>query len=109
SRALRLVGLMSHLAEAENPESEANAAQQGFGAVSMDLILLDLTESGGEDGEVVTLLGADGVEEVTADELALRSGTLVYEVLCHFGLRLPRHALGTAAPARRERAGGAVP
>ncbi|KAB2964019.1 MAG: alanine racemase, partial [Thermoanaerobaculia bacterium] len=27
SRALRLVGLMSHLAEAENPESEANAAQ----------------------------------------------------------------------------------
>jgi len=90
-------------------EARAEALLRGrrvplAGAVSMDLILLDLTECGGEDGEVVTLLGADGLEEVTADELALRSGTLVYEILCHFGLRLPRHARGASAPAGRVRA-----
>jgi len=93
-------------------EARAEALLRGrrvplAGAVSMDLILLDLTECGGEDGEVVTLLGADGVEEVTADELALRSGTLVYEILCHFGLRLPRHPRSAAAGAGRERSGAA--
>jgi alanine racemase len=60
------------------------------GAVSMDLVLVDLTATGGEVGEVVTLLGEDGGERITASELAERTGTLVYEVLCHFGLRLPR-------------------
>ena len=79
------------------------------GAVSMDLILLDLTDVGGEVGEVVTLLGSDGPERVGARELADRSGTLAYEVLCHFGLRLPRRAVRSAGPgvaaAAREVAG----
>ncbi len=64
------------------------------GAVSMDLVLLDLTATGGEVGEVVTLLGRDGDDRVDAVELAERSGRLVYEVLCHFGLRLPRRETG---------------
>jgi alanine racemase len=79
------------------------------GAVSMDLILLDLTDVGGEVGEVVTLLGRDGEERVGASELAGRAGTLPYEVLCHFGLRLPRRAArGTArsAAAGRETVAG---
>ncbi|HSM14649.1 MAG TPA: alanine racemase [Thermoanaerobaculia bacterium] len=78
-------------------ESEVEVLVRGrrarlAGAVSMDLILIDLTATGGEVGEVVTLLGEDGGERITASELARRSGTLVYEVLCHFGLRLPRFA-----------------
>jgi alanine racemase len=69
------------------------------GAVSMDLILLDLTETGGEAGEVVTLLGRDGSEEITAEEVAERAGTIVYEVLCHLGLRLPHNGIGAAGGA----------
>ncbi len=68
------------------------------GAVSMDLILLDLTESGGETGDPVTLIGRDGAESIGAAELAAAAGTLVYEVLCHFGLRLPRRALHGGTP-----------
>jgi alanine racemase len=63
------------------------------GAVSMDLILLDLTDTGGEIGDVVTLLGRDGAEEITAEELADQAGTIVYEVLCHLGLRLPHNGV----------------
>jgi alanine racemase len=79
------------------------------GAVSMDLVLLDVTDCGGEVGETVTLLGRDGAERIGADELAERCGTLVYEVLCHFGLRLPRREVGgpggaAGSAARRGRA-----
>ncbi|GMU66545.1 MAG: alanine racemase [Acidobacteriota bacterium] len=72
------------------------------GAVSMDLVLLDLTDTGGEVGERVTLVGRDGGETIPAAELAAHAGTLVYEILCHFGLRLPRRAVssGDAAGAR---------
>lgn len=72
------------------------------GAISMDLMLFDLGPEGGEVGDVVTLLGRDGREEITAREIAGRAGTLVYEALCHFGLRLPRRVVeerGSAAGA----------
>ena len=42
-----------------------------------------------EDAEV-TLLGRDGEEEITAWELAERSGGYHYELLCNVGKRIPR-------------------
>jgi len=60
------------------------------GAVSMDMLALDVTESGGEVGEEVVLVGRRDGAEVTAAELAAAAGTLPYELLCLFGLRLPR-------------------
>lgn len=80
------------------------------GAVSMDLMLFDLGPAGGEVGDSVTLLGRDGGEEIAAREIAGRAGTLVYEVLCHFGLRLPRRAVeGRPAAAGTATVAGAVP
>jgi len=60
------------------------------GAVSMDLVALDLTDSGGEIGETAIFLGHQGEEEIRVEELGEWSGQSGYELMCHFRLRLPR-------------------
>lgn len=60
------------------------------GSVTMDMTLLDVTETGAELGDEVVLLGRQGAEEITALELARHAGTISWEILCHLGLRLPR-------------------
>jgi alanine racemase len=60
------------------------------GSVTMDMTLLDVTETGAELGDEVVLLGRQGGEEITARELADHAGTISWEILCHLGLRLPR-------------------
>lgn len=42
------------------------------------------------EGDVVTVIGADGDERITADEMARLRGTINYEVVCGFGIRLPK-------------------
>ena len=41
-------------------------------------------------GDQVVLLGAQGDDEITADEWAERLGTISYEVVCGFGPRMSR-------------------
>lgn len=41
-------------------------------------------------GDTVTLIGEDGTERITADELAEILGTISYEVVCGIGTRVPR-------------------
>jgi alanine racemase len=60
------------------------------GSVTMDMTLLDVTDTGAELGDEVVLLGRQGSEEITAAELAVHAGTISWEILCHLGLRLPR-------------------
>lgn len=60
------------------------------GAVSMDLTLVDATETGAEPGDRVVCLGAEGGRRVTAWELARAAGTIPYEILCGIGARVPR-------------------
>ena len=43
-----------------------------------------------EYGDVVTLIGADGDERITADEMARLRDTINYEVVCDFGMRLEK-------------------
>ncbi|MBU5894417.1 hypothetical protein JVW19_20825, partial [Vibrio cholerae O1] len=43
-----------------------------------------------ERGDVVTVLGEDGAEYISADELASLLNTINYEVLCDFSLRFER-------------------
>ena len=43
-----------------------------------------------EPGDVVTLIGCDGEECITADELASVYGTIGYEVVCGISKRVPR-------------------
>ena len=62
-----------------------------IGMVSMDAITLDVTDvPGAKVGDVATLLGADGDERITADEVGEWSNTISYEVLTSIGPRVDR-------------------
>jgi alanine racemase len=57
----------------------------------MDAITLDVTDVPGvQPGDVVTLIGDDGAERITAEEVADWSGTISYEVLTNIGPRVER-------------------
>ena len=60
------------------------------GTVTMDQIVIDVGEGPVAVGDEVVLLGAQGEEEITADEWAERLDTINYEIVCDFGPRLPR-------------------
>ncbi len=61
------------------------------GTVSMDYITVDVgPDPAVKRGERATLLGADGAERQTAEDLARRIGTISYEVMCGVSGRVPR-------------------
>ncbi len=61
------------------------------GTVSMDNITIDLgAASAARTGDVATIIGRDGAERQTAEELASRIGTINYEILCGISGRVPR-------------------
>lgn len=41
-------------------------------------------------GDVVTIIGRDGDDQITADDMADLRGTINYEVVCDFGMRLQK-------------------
>lgn len=61
------------------------------GRVCMDLTMVDVTDiPGASKGDEALLIGRQGKEEITADELAKKIGSISYEVLCLIGKRVPR-------------------
>ena len=61
------------------------------GRVCMDMTMLDVTGVPGvSEGDDVVLIGRQGNEEITADDLAKKTGTIAYEVLCGISSRVPR-------------------
>ncbi len=61
------------------------------GRVCMDQLMLDVTGIPGvKTGDTVTLMGRDGNETVTADDIAGASGTISYEIVCGVATRVPR-------------------
>ncbi len=73
------------------------------GRVAMDMCMVDATAIPGVAvGDVATLLGRDGDEEVSADELAALEDTISWEVLAGISARVPRLYLrgGAVASAR---------
>ena len=61
------------------------------GRVSMDLVTIDVTDIAGvAAGDEVILIGEQGGEIITANELGLKSQTIGYEVLCRISDRVPR-------------------
>lgn len=62
-----------------------------IGRISMDMTVVDITDlEGVEVGDVATLLGSDGAEVVTLEEVAELAGTINYEILTGLSPRLPR-------------------
>ncbi len=64
------------------------------GSVTMDQLMLDCDDLPVEAGDEVVLLGAQGAETVSADELAAHAGTIAYEILTGIGQRVPREYVG---------------
>ena len=70
------------------------------GTVSMDNITVELgPETAVSVGDAATIIGSDGGERQTAEQLARRIDTINYEVVCGISARVPRsyHRDGTAA------------
>lgn len=62
-----------------------------IGRICMDQLVLDVTNiQNVKEGDIVTLIGRDGNEKITADQLAALYGTIGYEVVCGISKRVPR-------------------
>jgi len=73
------------------------------GTVSMDNITVALgTDRGPVNcGDPVTIIGADGSERQTAEDVARRIGTISYEIVCGLTPRVPRVYHRDGAPVER--------
>ena len=61
------------------------------GTVCMDLIMVDVTDLPDVTvGDVVTLFGEDGDQEITVEECAAKADTIVYEITSGIGPRVAR-------------------
>jgi alanine racemase len=61
------------------------------GTICMDLIMIDTTHVPEVSiGDVATLIGRDGHEEITAEECAKKAHTIVYEITSGIGPRVAR-------------------
>ncbi len=61
------------------------------GTICMDLLMIDVTDNPQVKlGDIVTLIGRDGSEEITAEELAQKCNTIVYEITSGIGPRVAR-------------------
>ncbi len=64
---------------------------QQIGSITMDQIMLDVTAIPDiQEGEVVTVLGRDRSDSISADDWAEKLETISWEILCGFKNRLPR-------------------
>ncbi len=65
-----------------------------IGAITMDQLILDISDVPHiQEGEIVTLLGQQGKEKISADEWANQLNTISWEIVCGFKHRLPRVAV----------------
>lgn len=62
-----------------------------LGRVCMDQFMVDVTDiPDAKEGDLVTLLGKDGDEAITAEMLGTLSGRFNYELVCDISRRVPR-------------------
>jgi len=61
------------------------------GRVCMDMTLIDVTGIEGVNvGDEVVLIGEQGKERITVEDIASKTGTISYEVVCGISSRVPR-------------------
>jgi len=76
------------------------------GRVCMDQVMVDVGRIPGvETGDEAVLIGCQGSEEITADEMAAHIGTISYEVFTRISERVPRLYTGKAAGVSQMEAG----
>jgi alanine racemase len=61
-----------------------------IGIISMDQIIVNIEQDSAFNGDEVILIGSDGMNSVTCEELAEWAGTIPYEILTNINTRVPR-------------------
>lgn len=62
-----------------------------IGRVCMDQMMIDVSDvPDAKAGDSVIIMGSDGKNTVSAEELAKIAGTINYEIVCNVGKRVPR-------------------
>ena len=64
------------------------------GRICMDQMVVNIGWESAYNGDVVTLIGEDGDERITAEDLAAWAGTIPYEILTNINTRVPRVYVG---------------
>ncbi|MDB6137218.1 MAG: alr [Verrucomicrobiaceae bacterium] len=75
------------------------------GRVCMDQMMANIEWDSAFNGDAVTLIGTDGDQTITADDVAGWAGTIPYEVLTNINTRVPRVYVGTEAACKSTPAG----
>jgi alanine racemase len=71
------------------------------GAVGMDMTIVATDKIPSvRTGDLVTVIGEDGGEHITAAELARHADTIPYEIVCRLGNALPRYVVGETGVSR---------
>ena len=66
-----------------------------IGRICMNMTMVDITDHAEVGaGEVVTLIGREDTEEISADALAALCGTINYEIVARLGGHIPRVVVG---------------
>lgn len=60
------------------------------GRITMDAMMVDIGQDSAHNADAVTLLGQQGAERITIEEIAQALGTIPYEVLTMINTRVPR-------------------
>ncbi len=60
------------------------------GSISMDQIVVNIENDSAFNGDEVILIGSDGQNSITVEELADWAGTIPYEILTNINTRVPR-------------------
>jgi alanine racemase len=83
------------------------------GRVSMDYTTVDVGHIRGvEVGDVVTLIGTDGAQTISAEEVASHADTIPYEITCSVGkrvTRVPRGGTDLVVPAQPPQRAASAP
>lgn len=64
------------------------------GRICMDQIMVDIGNTRACAGDEVVLIGSQGKNSISVEELAELSGTIPYEIVCGLGSRIPRVYVG---------------
>lgn len=68
------------------------------GVITMDQLMVDCGDDPVAVGDEVVLIGRQGSEEIRAEHLADRLGTIGYEIVCGLSARVGRHHMRTGTP-----------
>ncbi|MBI5428537.1 MAG: alanine racemase [Nitrospinae bacterium] len=83
-------GLSRNLSGKMNVLIRGRKARQ-VGTICMDMCLIDVTDiPEAQVGDEAVILGRQGQEAISAEELAQQNGTVPYEILCAVSKRVPR-------------------